>query len=151
MRKKRAKHDDQTLELAAQEYRVCIMSSGDIKRADALLDGVIRPPCKALMRSYGIQWDNVLEQFLCTVLLHFSRFDGKTFISFFLYHARRNFDIPSVPLAEEGSAYGCASLRFFREVGMSQEEAKTIRKLDRQIDRRAKREKRSLIEPPEKA
>lgn len=122
MRKKRPKPEEQTLELAAQRYRDCLLSSsGNIEEADRLLDDIIRPPCQMLMRSYGIHWDDVLERFLCAILLHFSRFDGMTFISFFLFHARNNFHLPEKPIVEHPGFDG-TGLNRFQRTHESQEE-----------------------------
>ena len=122
MRKKRSERQEkQTLEYAAQKYRDCVLSSGDIDTADLLLDAFIRPPCKALMQSYGVEWDSELERFLCTVLLYFSRFEGKTFISFFLYHARNNFHLPDKPIVEHPGFDG-TGLHRFQRTHESQEE-----------------------------
>lgn len=119
---------DQSIEIAAQKYRDCILF-GDPDRSDQLLDQ-IRPHCERLMHSYGIQWDATLESFLHAVLLGYSRFDGESFISYFLRNARQNFDIPDRPINIDPIDFRGTGLTFFRQKGLSQPEWKIVEKMD---------------------
>lgn len=120
---------DQSIEIAAQKYRDCIMLSGNPDRSDQLLDQ-IRPHCERLMHSYGVQWDSVLEQFLHAVLLGYSRFDGESFLSYFLRNARRNFDIPERPINIDPIDFHGTGLTYFRQKGLSQPERKIMERMD---------------------
>ena len=127
MKRRRVQHD-QSIEIAATEYRDCILF-GDPDRSDQLLNE-IRPHCERLMNSYGIQWDSVLEQFMHATLLAFSRFDGESFLSFFLHQALRNFNIPDRPLNVDSADYQGTGLCSFQRTWTSQPERKIMEKMD---------------------
>lgn len=133
MKKRKTYKQDQSLELAAAAYRDCILF-GDPDRSDQLLDQ-IRPHCERLMTSYGIEWDNVLEQFLHATLLGFCRFDGEGFLSYFLRNARYNFDIPDRPINVNPPDFHGTGLTYFREKWESQPE-RAIGKIDRERQRK---------------
>ena len=131
MRKKTKQ--DQSIEIAAQKYRDCIMLSGDYDRSDRLLDQ-IRPHCERLMNSYGIQWDSVLEQFMHAALLGYSRFDGEPFLCYFLRNVRYNFDIPDRPINVNPLDFHGTGLTSFRRTWTSQPE-RAVDRIEKQIRR----------------
>ena len=124
------KKTDQSIEIAATAYRDGILY-GDPDRSDRLLDQ-IRPHCEQLMRSYGIQWDSVLEQFLHAVLLGYSRFDGEPFLSFFLRQARRNFEIPDRPINVNPLDFHGTGLTSFRRTWASQPEQRALDRIEKE-------------------
>ena len=142
MRKKKKK-PEQTIEILAEQYRACIMSTGDVDRADELIDQ-IRPPCKALMAAHGIEWDQTLDQFLHCVLLGYSRYSGEQFLVFFLRNARRNFDIPTAD-ADKNYFHG-TKLTPFLQTWESQPEKLSILKADKALKRKRQSERRAAAD-----
>ena len=143
MRKKKKK-PEQTLEKLAETYRACIMSTGDVDRADKLIDQ-IRPPCKALMAAHGIEWDQTLDQFLHCVLLGFNRFDGELFLAYFLRNAKRNFKLPKI----ETPDFSGTGLTVFLQRWESQPEKLSILKADKALKRKRQSERRAAADPKE--
>lgn len=143
MRKKKKK-PERTLETLAEEYRSCIMSTGDVDRSDELIDQ-IRPPCKALMAAHGIAWDDVLERFLHACLLGFDRFDGELFLNYFLRNARQNFNLPKI----ETPDFSGTGLTVFLQRWESQPEKLSIAKADRAIRKKRQSERRAAADPEE--
>lgn len=144
MRKKKPKPEEQTLEIAAQRYRDCVMSSGDIDKADRILAETIRPPCEQLMRSYGILWDSTLDSFLNVVLLRYSRFDGEKFLSFFLRSAQCNFNMPTKPINRNKVYLHGTGLSVFLQKWESNPERIAIPSADKEARKRKRAEQQAI-------
>ena len=111
------------------------MSTGDIDRADALLEH-IKPQCEQLMRGYGIIWDPTLDQFLHCVLLGYSPFVEESFLAFFLRNARYNFDIPDRPINVNPLDFHGTGLSSFRRTWTSQPE-RVVDRIEKQIRKKS--------------
>lgn len=127
------------IEIAAQRYRDAVLGNGDISETDRLLDEIIRPPCQQLMRSYGVLWDPVLEQFLHCVLLGYSRFEGEQFLAFFLRNLKNNFTLPEKARPD----YSGTGLRTFQEKWESHPERHSISRVDNELRRKRRAEERA--------
>lgn len=138
MRKKiKPDQSDQSIEIAAQKYRDAVLGNGDIDEADRLLKE-IQPQCEQLMRGYGIIWDPTLDQFLRCCLLGYSRFDGESFLAFFLRNARRNFNLPKI----ETPDFHGTGLTVFLQTWESSPE-RVIGKVDNELRRKRRAEERA--------
>ena len=130
---------DQSIEIAAQKYRDAVLGNGDIDETDRLLDEIIRPPCQRLMRSYGVLWDPVLEQFLHCVLLAYSLDRREQFLAFFLRNLKNNFTLPEKARPD----YSGTGLRTFQERWESHPERHSISRVDNELRRKRRAEERA--------